>query len=200
MNYPSSLRWHLPAAIAGTTVALAVFASLVGTAVPRAHADATTTATSTEATSTGMLTGTVVTATSTATTTDMQGLINALQGLGTTYPTFSSLIQTWIMQLMNMGTTTSTTTPMANPTGAHVDQDGWNVWAGGVMDFGGRNFGHEEQVHVMLNGQTIATAHADGGGNFSTGSIRLPSTPGDYMYMFHGLTSGDMLSATLHVH
>jgi hypothetical protein len=93
---------------------------------------------------------------------------------------------------------TGTTTPPTMGMGT-IDQNNWNVYAGGTIDFGGHNFMHEEDILVTLNGQTIATAHADGGGNFSTGSIRLPSTPGTYTYLFQG-QNGDSVSATVIAH
>jgi hypothetical protein len=61
---------------------------------------------------------------------------------------------------------------------------------GTEVDFGGNSFGHEEQVTIVANGQTISNAHADGGGNFSTGSISVPQTPGTYLYTFTGQNSG----------
>ncbi|MDE1925420.1 MAG: fibronectin type III domain-containing protein [Patescibacteria group bacterium] len=81
-----------------------------------------------------------------------------------------------------------------------IDQQGQTFSAGGVIDFGGRNFGHEETVTVMDNsGNTLATPHADGGGNFSTGSLRVPSTPGSYTYHFVGQRSGLSANATITV-
>jgi hypothetical protein len=94
---------------------------------------------------------------------------------------------------------TGTTTPPTTGTGT-VDQNGLNINAGGSIDLSGRNFGHEEAVTVTLNGATVATAHADGGGNFSTGSIAAPTTAGSYVYHFVGQTSGITANATVTVH
>jgi hypothetical protein len=65
---------------------------------------------------------------------------------------------------------------------------------GTSVDFTGKNFGHEESVVITYsNGGAavqISQAHADGGGNFSTGSLSVPSTPGTYTYTFVGQNSG----------
>jgi hypothetical protein len=71
--------------------------------------------------------------------------------------------------------------------------------AGTSVDFVGSMFGHEENVAVTVNGQTIATPHADGGGNFSTGSLSVPSTPGTYTYIFTGQNSGIVGTASVQV-
>lgn len=93
------------------------------------------------------------------------------------------------------GIGTSTQPMTANPS---IDQNGMTGYRGGSIDFGGHNFGHEEQIKVMLNGMQVATAHADGGGNFSTGSFSLPTTAGTYTYTFTG-DSGDSATATVTV-
>ena len=92
----------------------------------------------------------------------------------------------------------ATTTPPTTSTG-QIDQNGQTVRAGTTIDFSGRNFGHEESVIVSLNGAIVATAHADGGGNFSTGSLSVPTTVGTYTYTFTGQTSGITGSATITV-
>ena len=97
-----------------------------------------------------------------------------------------------------MGSTTSTsTTATSGPT--TVTPYATTMSPGSVVDFNGRNFGHEETVSVRLNGVEIATAHADGGGNFSTGSLRVPSTTGTYTYTFVGASSGKSLTSTIQV-
>jgi hypothetical protein len=97
---------------------------------------------------------------------------------------------------------TGTTTPPVNPGGGTgtIDQNNMSINAGGSIDLSGRNFGHEENVVVTLNGATVATAHADGGGNFSTGSIAAPTVAGTYVYHFTGQTSGVTGIATITVH
>ncbi|MBX4191869.1 hypothetical protein KW798_00035 [Candidatus Parcubacteria bacterium] len=80
-----------------------------------------------------------------------------------------------------------------------IDQDGQRVRADRHTDFVGRGFGIEESVSVDLDGSTIGSAHADGGGNFSTGSMNAPSTPGTHTYTFTGQTSGITSSATIDV-
>jgi hypothetical protein len=89
-----------------------------------------------------------------------------------------------------------TTTPPTMGTGS-IDQNGMTIMHGGSIDFVGRNFGHEETVTITLNGSQIATAHADGGGNFSTGSMAGPATAGTYVYTFKGQSSGITATATI---
>ncbi len=67
------------------------------------------------------------------------------------------------------------------------------------IDFNGRNFGHEETVNITRNGTVVGTAHADGGGNFSTGSLTIPDTAGVYTYTFAGGTSGIQTTSTITV-
>ena len=71
------------------------------------------------------------------------------------------------------------------------------VAPGAHIDFNGRNFGHEESVVVTMGGTTVATAHADGGGNFSTGSITIPMTTGSQTYTFTGQNSGTSATVTI---
>jgi hypothetical protein len=155
----------------------------------------TTTATSTGTGGMGTTTGT--TTTGTLSNADLQALIAQLRS------ELSSLIQQLIMILNNGGVIGGGTTGggTGGTTGAMgtIDQNGQSFSAGSSMDFSGRNFGHEQQITVMLNGQTVATAHADGGGNFSTGSIAVPSTPGTYVYTFMGSGTAST-SATITVH
>jgi hypothetical protein len=70
---------------------------------------------------------------------------------------------------------------------------------GQSLDFSGHNFGHEESVLVTQGGNTVTTAHADGGGNFSTGSISVPSSAGTYTFTFTGQSSGFSASSTITV-
>jgi len=98
------------------------------------------------------------------------------------------------------GGNTGTTTP-SGAASATIDQNGGTYRAGGQIDFGGHNFAHEENVVVTLNGVQVATAHADGGGNFSTGSLTLPVEPGVYTYVFTGQNSaGGTAKATITLH
>lgn len=133
--------------------------------------------------------------TSTGTTTppsDVSQVVAALQSLEAQFPSLTGPIQALINELLGSGTT------VGNTGSASIDQNGSSVNAGGTLDFAGRNFGHEEGVTVTLNGATVANAHADGGGNFSTGSITAPATPGTYLYTFTG-SSGDSATATVTV-
>lgn len=122
--------------------------------------------------------------TSTSTTTpDLSTLIADLEDLQTLFPKYAVLIGNLITDLTNGSVGgAGSTTPGAS--GAFVDQNGGTFSVGGSVDFSGRNFGHEEDVVITRNGQQVARAHADGGGNFSTGSIPLSSTPGSYTYVF----------------
>ncbi|MDB5225737.1 MAG: hypothetical protein JWL87_689 [Candidatus Adlerbacteria bacterium] len=117
-----------------------------------------------------------------------------------TPPSFSNLtgdqyVIVWNHACTDTGTTTPPTT--GNPNGASVDQNGSTVRAGGHLDFVGRNFGHEQDVAISLGGSVIRTVHADGGGNFSTGSMTAPATPGTYQYEFKD--SGHTVIATITV-
>ena len=80
-----------------------------------------------------------------------------------------------------------------------IDQDNRTIHAGSIIDFGGRGFGHEEAVSVTRAGQTVATPHADGGGNFSPGNIQAPTTPGTYTYTFTGKNDGDTTTTSVTV-
>jgi hypothetical protein len=145
------------------------------------------------------------TSTSTPTTPSTSGsqsdLITQLQILQGNFPNWSGQIQGLIDQILgNTGTTTGTTTPVsANTSSGTIDQNGQTFTAGGSIDFGGHTFGHEQDVTISLNGSTVAVAHADSGGNFSTGSISLPTTPGTYTYVFTEQNSGHSASATITV-
>jgi hypothetical protein len=137
---------------------------------------------------------TINNATSTGTTTpsDTDQVVAALQSLEGQFPDLIGPIQALINELLGSGTT------VGNTGAASIDQNGMTINAGGTLDFTGHNFGHEESVTVMLNGSTVATAHADGGGNFSTGSLMAPSMAGSYTYTFMG-GSGDSATATVTV-
>jgi hypothetical protein len=65
------------------------------------------------------------------------------------------------------------------------------------VDFNGRDFPHEEDVNVYDNGVWVSKAHADGGGNFTTGSLTMPSAAGTYTFTFVGATTGAEMSSTI---
>ncbi len=92
------------------------------------------------------------------------------------------------------GTTTATTTVTTS-----IPSSSQTVSPGEHVDYNGRNFGREEIVNIMLNGEQVGTAYADGGGNFSTGSLNAPTTPGTYTYTFIGTTSNVQQSTTIMV-
>jgi hypothetical protein len=64
-----------------------------------------------------------------------------------------------------------------------------SVRAGTTIDFNGRNFGIEEAVTVTSDGMMISAAHADGGGNFTTGSLPVPTMLGAKTYTLTGMMS-----------
>ena len=109
-----------------------------------------------------------------------------------------TVLQNQITLLLNQGNSgIGSSTPPTTST-AMIDQNGQSYSAGGSIDFGGHKFLQEEQVNVSLNGTTVGTAHADREGNFSTGSMSLPTTPGTYIYTFTG-ANGDRTTATITV-
>lgn len=93
----------------------------------------------------------------------------------------------------------STTENSTTPTSSTLTPSSQTVPGGHHVDFNGRNFGHEETVRIMLNGTEIGTAHADGGGNFSTGSLSIPQNAGTYTYIFTGANSGISQTSTFTV-
>jgi hypothetical protein len=93
---------------------------------------------------------------------------------------------------------TGTTTPPVVYTGT-ISPATQSVMSGNSIDFGGRGFGREETVNIMRNGVSVGSAHADGGGNFSTGSMSVPTTAGTYTYTFTGGYSGISGSSTITV-
>lgn len=98
------------------------------------------------------------------------------------------------------GTTpTATSTPPAATTsgGATISPDSANIRGGGSIDFAGRGFGIEEDVTISSDGVMIGRAHADGGGNFTTGSLSIPSTTGTKTYTFTGMNSGRTVTVML---
>ena len=133
--------------------------------------------------------------------TDLQNQVSALQSDINSLQARLNMIWAELSALLgnNGGATggtggTVTGTPSLTPASATVPADG-----NSVIDFNGRNFGHEETVNITLNGSQVGSAHADGGGNFSTGSMRIPSGAGTYTYAFTGATSGTSLTSTVTV-
>lgn len=90
--------------------------------------------------------------------------------------------------------------PPYTPSGpAFIDQNGETVEMGRSINFLGHNFTREEDVTVMTGGMMMKTVHADGGGNFSTGSMSVPNMPGTYTYTFTGKESGRVATAMITV-
>ncbi len=151
----------------------------------------TSAATSTDMTFTTLIASSTGGGTGTSTgdaITDLQNAVAALQARVTT-------LEAEVAALMG-GSGGTTTPPTSSGT---LDQSNITVGAGGTLNFGGRGFPREENITITLNGSHVATVHADGGGNFSTGSLTAPTTPGTYTYVFTGST-GDVTSATVTVH
>jgi hypothetical protein len=71
-------------------------------------------------------------------------------------------------------------------TGATLVPMTMTVTPGQHVDFNGRDFPHETDILVTNNGAVAGHAHADGGGNFTTGSMVMPMTPGVYTFVFSG--------------
>lgn len=126
---------------------------------------------------------------------DAQELIAALQALQGQYPGYYWSLQWVINDLMN-GSGGTTTPPAAGS--PSIDNPNATVAAGGAIDFTGRNFGHEQSITIARDGSVVGYAHADGGGNFSTGSMSAPSGAGSYAYTFTD-ESGHSAAATLTV-
>lgn len=138
--------------------------------------------------------------TTTGTTTppndDKEELIDRLMDLQDEFPAFFWDLQ-WLIDDLNENGGGTTTPPSSG--GASIDNNGTTVKSGGHLDFVGRNFGHEENVNITLNGSLVRVVHADGGGNFSTGSMSAPTTPGTYTYVFTGQTSGRTANSVITV-
>ncbi len=92
------------------------------------------------------------------------------------------------------GDTPGTSTPPIS--GATIMPSIVLIDSGRSVDFNGRGFGHEEDVTITLGGSEVGSAHADGGGNFSTGSMTLIGT-GTKTYVFTGEESGITKSVTV---
>ncbi len=73
------------------------------------------------------------------------------------------------------------------------------VHPGQHLNFEGRHFPHETNVNITRNGVLVGIAHADGGGNFTTGSIVMPSTPGVYTFTFTPVSGGAPINSIITV-
>jgi hypothetical protein len=135
----------------------------------------------------------------------IQNLINILNGL----INFLEQQVTNLQNLLNNGGNnnngggndngggTGTTTPSGT---AMIDFNNKTARAGTTVDWGGRNFCPEEDVTVQVGSTTVETAHADNGGNFSTGSLPVPNTPNTTeTFNFRGARCGDTATATLNI-
>ena len=136
----------------------------------------------------------------TSTSTNVTGLRNEISQLRQQIATLQQLIQSLLSRLgmgggnngnnggnNNGGGTVSSSNATITPSSGTFSQ-------GATVDFGGRNFAPEQNVQISLNGQNVGSAHSDGGGNFSTGSMTLPNTPGTYTYSFSNGNGGSVTS------
>ena len=139
---------------------------------------------------------------SSSSTTDTQAIENEIQQIEHEIQVLVQEIQMILMnQQTGTGNTSSSTSgggPWAPNGHPSLDQVG-PVREGTSIDFGGRNFGANEPVTVTVDGATVATAHTDDGGNFTTGSLPVPMTTGTKTYTFTGSNSGITLSETVTV-
>ncbi len=115
----------------------------------------------------------------------------------------------WNNSALTLQVTSSTSTASVSPVspapttansgypGITLTPSSQTVSAGEHVDFNGRNFPHEEDINVYQNGVLAGKAHADGGGNFTTGSMTMPGTSGTYAYTFVGATTGVSMSSTI---
>jgi hypothetical protein len=93
----------------------------------------------------------------------------------------------------NPGGGTSTSTPM---TGASLTPASVSIMSGQSVDFNGRGFGSEEDVTITRNGTQVGMVHADGGGNFSTGSMTITGSS-TTTYTFTGNRTGTSRTSTI---
>lgn len=131
--------------------------------------------------------------TSTANIDELQGEVSTLQSRLNDFQDMINALWQKIQMLVsgNTGNNGGSNSSQAEVTPRDVTLKG-----GSSIDWSGRGFEREQNVSIRLNDQTIATAHADGGGNFSTGSVSLPIIPGAYTYVF-STSNGDMTSSTV---
>lgn len=101
-------------------------------------------------------------------------------------------------------TSTATSTPPISTstlpmTTATISPTNITVIPGQHLDFNGRNFSHETDIMVSLNGMALTKAHADGGGNFTTGSLSAPTTTGMYTYRFTEVNTSNSINSSIKV-
>lgn len=126
-----------------------------------------------------------------ASSTDLTTLQNEITELQNLIATLTSELQTFLSNPSGNGTVTGSNGSYPSSTlAATIDAVG-PINAGTSVDFTGRNWGTNEQVQVSNNGNVVTTAQADGGGNFSTGSLPVPANAsGTETYTFTGLSTG----------
>jgi len=152
-------------------------------------------------TSTGTSTGTTTNNTSSSTE-DLQERISNLEGIVSSLRNQISNLMSQIQNILSRldngnggsnGGGNGTTTPSESAT---ITPQNASVRAGTSIDFNGRNFWADESVRVSESGTVVTTARADGGGNFSTGSIHVSQMTGSHTYTFTGEQSGIVRTAT----
>lgn len=129
------------------------------------------------------------TSTVTTSTPDLTTLQNEITQLQNLIATLTSEIQAFLSGTGNGSGSASGSYP-SSTLAATIDAVG-PIRAGTSVDFTGRNWGTNEQVQVSTNGSVVTTAQADGGGNFSTGSLPVPANAsGTEVYTFTGMNTG----------
>lgn len=73
------------------------------------------------------------------------------------------------------------------------------VFSGQHIDFTGHHFPHEADIVITLAGVVVGHAHADGGGNYTTGSLTMPTAPGVYVFTFTPTSGGTPMTSTITV-
>lgn len=153
---------------------------------------------------TGNVTGTLSATTTSADIIALQARIADLESRIMSLQTELSMVKSDLLSLIDEtggmnggdnGTSTATTTGSAM-----VGPEDATVRAGASIDFGGSGFWYDEPITIRDgSGMVIGTARADGGGNWSTGSMSVPSSTGTYTYTFRGDWSGmtDMVTFTV---
>ncbi|MBI5134016.1 MAG: hypothetical protein HZA81_01360 [Candidatus Taylorbacteria bacterium] len=147
---------------------------------------------------TGGVTGTLSATSTSATSTEfalLQGRIDGLESevdvLRAEVATLRATVALLMGQIGSGGTGGSGTTTATTSSSVSVSPQGASVRAGTSIDFSGRGFWYDEPVRVTdASGAVVGTARADGGGNFSTGSLPVSSATGSRSYTFTGGWSG----------
>lgn len=139
---------------------------------------------------------------------DKQTLLNLISSLQRQIDMIMAQLHQLQQQIMNNNNNgsgneggTSTTTPTTTPvqSSALIRAAATTVVIGDDTDFAGEKFGANESVVMSNDGQNMMTFQTDKEGNFNTGSIFVPRTPGTKTYVFTGQTSGIVRSVDIRI-